>query len=983
MCFRAEKKRITPGGRVLRLIGLAVSLLLAGSAAAQPGAQDAVRLQLSNTSGFQFAGYYAALDQGYYLEEGLKVSIIERASDESPADEVLSGRAEFGVLASELVRLRLEGKPLVAVAAIFQESPLCFVTLADSLISSPADLIGKRVQLDDGDIELRALLRSAGVPITDLIVSPRSRNIEDLVERRTDAIAGYVSSEPNILRLRGAPVSVIRPTNYGVDLYGDTLFTSEVQLREHPARVAAFRRATLRGWQYALDHRDQVIDSLMTRHGGAERGQTRDLLRFEATSVRDLILPDLIALGEINRDRVQRTARMLTGLGLVAPPAPAALTGFVFDPSPPSPASGVVRWLMIGLAASLMIGAVATIWNVQLRRAVERQTQEYRESERRLVEAQAIGRVGDWQVDLATGEQLWSREVYRIMDRDPALGPPAREESLEKYTPEDRARLEEAIRRARELKETTQLDLSAVLPSGRLLHQTSVIAPVVDEDGKVIRIVGTVQDITARKAAEAARAQLASIVESSNDAIISTDLSGHVTSWNEGAERLFGYAAGEITGRPVSMLIPPGSVDGGPRLGQDARIANDETTRVRKDGRAIEVSITISPVRDESGRIIGASSIIRDITERKRAEARYRSLIDHAPDAIVILDVEAGRFVEANPGACRLHGLSRDVLLTKNHIELSPPVQPDGRPSEEAAMEYVRAALMGQTPVFRWDHLRADGTVVPCEIRLVSIPSEGGLLVRGSITDITDRLRNEENLKRRTEDLERSNRELERFAYVASHDLQEPLRMVTSFTQLLAKRYSGKLGADADEFIGYAVDGAKRMQMLIDDLLAYSRAGKLPLKLAQFPVDEALDAALANLRPTIETTRATVTRAALPTVFADQTQMVQVLQNLVANALKFTKDRVPTVHIAAARDNGDWVFSVQDNGIGIDPRHTARLFVMFQRLHPRHEYPGSGIGLAICKMIVERLGGRIWVQSTPGEGSTFLFSIPERREAIA
>lgn len=969
-------------GPVLRLIGVLVILLWAGSAAAQTGGQDAVRLQLSNTSRFQFAGYYAALDQGYYLEEGLKVSIIERASDESPADEVLSGRAEFGVLASELVRLRLEGKPLVAVAAIFQESPLCFVTLADSLISSPADLIGKRVQLDDGDIELRALLRSAGVPITDLIVSPRSRNIEDLVERRTDAIAGYVSSEPNILRLRGAPVSVIRPTNYGVDLYGDTLFTSEVQLREHPARVAAFRRATLRGWQYALDHRDQVIDSLMTRHGGAERGQTRDLLRFEATSVRDLILPDLIALGEINRDRVQRTARMLTGLGLVAPPAPAALTGFVFDPSPPSPASGVVRWLMIGLAASLMIGAVATIWNVQLRRAVERQTQEYRESERRLVEAQAIGRVGDWQVDLATGEQLWSREVYRIMDRDPALGPPAREESLEKYTPEDRARLEEAIKRARELQETTQMDLSAVLPSGRLLHQTSVIAPVVDADGKVIRIVGTVQDITARKAAEAARAQLASIVESSNDAIISTDLAGNVTSWNNGAERLFGYAAGEITGRPVSILIPPGSDDEGPRLGQDTRIANDETTRVRKDGRTIEVSITISPVRDESGRIIGASSIIRDITERKRAEARYRSLIDHAPDAIVILDVEAGSYVEANPGACRLHGLSREVLLTKNHIELSPPVQPDGRPSEEAAIEYVRAALMGQTPVFRWDHLRADGTIVPCEVRLVSIPSESGLLVRGSITDITDRLRNEENLKRRTEDLERSNRELERFAYVASHDLQEPLRMVTSFTQLLAKRYSGKLGADADEFIGYAVDGAKRMQMLIDDLLAYSRAGKLPLKLAQFPVDVALDAALANLRPTIESTKATVTRAELPTVFADQTQLVQVLQNLVANALKFTRDRAPAVHIAAARDNGDWVFSVKDNGIGIDPRHTARLFVMFQRLHPRHEYPGSGIGLAICKMIVERLGGRIWVQSTPGEGSVFLFSIPERREAI-
>ena len=204
--------------------------------------------------------------------------------------------------------------------------------------------------------------------------------------------------------------------------------------------------------------------------------------------------------------------------------------------------------------------------------------------------------------------------------------------------------------------------------------------------------------------------------------------------------------------------------------------------------------------------------------------------------------------------------------------------------------------------------------------------------------------------------------------------------MVTSFTQLLAKRYTGKLGTDADEFIGFAVDGAKRMQMLIDDLLTYSRAGKLPVKLASFPADAALDSALLNLQPRIESAGATVTREALPTITADQTQLVQLFQNLVANAIKFRGELPPQVHVSALRDNGDWVFSVQDNGIGIDPRHIGRLFVMFQRLHPRHEYPGSGIGLAVCKMIVERFGGRIWVESTPGHGSRFRFAIPVHPE---
>jgi light-regulated signal transduction histidine kinase (bacteriophytochrome) len=238
-------------------------------------------------------------------------------------------------------------------------------------------------------------------------------------------------------------------------------------------------------------------------------------------------------------------------------------------------------------------------------------------------------------------------------------------------------------------------------------------------------------------------------------------------------------------------------------------------------------------------------------------------------------------------------------------------------------------------------------------------------------------------LQRKSQELGRSNAELEQFAYVASHDLQEPLRMVASYTQLLARRYRGKLDKDADEFIEFAVDGATRMQTLIRDLLSYSRVmtqGRSPQ-----PVDAkvACTAALENLRKSIEESHARVSVGTLPTVKADATQLTQLFQNLIGNALKYRNERAPEIRVDAKPTEQAWLFSVQDNGIGIEPQYYERIFQMFQRLHTRAEYSGTGIGLAICRRIVERHGGRIWVESQPGAGSTFLFAIPcEERAAI-
>ena len=271
---------------------------------------------------------------------------------------------------------------------------------------------------------------------------------------------------------------------------------------------------------------------------------------------------------------------------------------------------------------------------------------------------------------------------------------------------------------------------------------------------------------------------------------------------------------------------------------------------------------------------------------------------------------------------------------------------------------------------------RKDESEFPIEIMLSPLESDQGILVTAAIRDITVRKNAELNLIQKVEDLNRSNEELEQFAYVASHDLQEPLRMVASYTQLLSRRYKGTLDADADEFIAFAVDGANRMQRLIQDLLAFSRVGKRKLELFDLPSDRALRQALLNLSGAIKQSGALVTNGLLPEVKADEVQLTQLFQNLIGNAIKYHSSGVPHIHISAARNGLPmWTFSVRDDGLGIDSQFFEKIFGMFQRLHKRDEFEGTGMGLAICKKIVERHGGSISVESKPGSGSTFHFTL--------
>jgi PAS domain S-box-containing protein len=411
-----------------------------------------------------------------------------------------------------------------------------------------------------------------------------------------------------------------------------------------------------------------------------------------------------------------------------------------------------------------------------------------------------------------------------------------------------------------------------------------------------------------------------------------------------------------------------GSAAGNPRALRDA------VDLIQRSGGRV---VFATPLGEPAAPQPTASGMSSGLAESPESAAKYRALLEAAPDAMVVVDV-LGEIVLLNLQAEKTFGYRRDELVGQPVTNIIPEgfaerLVADGlRPAAEALAQHMGTGI-------ELSGRRKNGSEFPIEIMLSPLDSDEGIVVTAAIRDISVRKATEATLLQKVEELKRSNEELGQFAYIASHDLQEPLRMVASYTQLLARRYKGRLDKDADEFIGFAVDGASRMQQLIQDLLDYSRIGTKGRDLIETSSEVALQQALRNLRGAIEESHALVTHDPLPLVLADPMQLSQLFQNLIGNAIKYQKTgAVPEVHISAGRNgNPKWTFSVKDNGLGIDPQYFERIFGMFQRLHKRNEFAGTGMGLALCKKIVERHGDTISVESEPGRGSTFRFALAE------
>jgi PAS domain S-box-containing protein len=470
------------------------------------------------------------------------------------------------------------------------------------------------------------------------------------------------------------------------------------------------------------------------------------------------------------------------------------------------------------------------------------------------------------------------------------------------------------------------------------------------------------------------------LLESAPDAIVGIGRDGRIAFVNAQTEKLFGYAREDLIGTSVEKLVPERyhGAHGAHRSGYftDPRTrpmgAGLDLYGLRSDGSEFPAEISLSSIETPDGLL--ATAAIRDITDRKKAEAKFQQLLESAPDAIVGID-RNGRIGLVNAQTEKLFGYAREDLIGQP-VEKLVPERYHGAHGAHRSGYFTDPRTRPMGAGLDLYGLRSDGSEFPAEISLSSIETEDGLLATAAIRDITDRKDAERDLARHAAELQRSNVELSQYAYVASHDLQEPMRMVVTYTDRLGEHLAGTLEPRAQEWANYVVEGATRMQSLIEGLLEFSRVRPEEAEFVEVDCEIVLRRALANLQAAIQESGAAVTHDPLPTISADAVQLLQLFQNLVGNALKFCGDEPPVVHLACELEGGEWHFRVTDNGIGIDSADTDRIFVLFQRLHSKDAYAGAGIGLALCKKIVDAHHGRIWVQSAPGEGATFHWLIP-------
>jgi len=468
-------------------------------------------------------------------------------------------------------------------------------------------------------------------------------------------------------------------------------------------------------------------------------------------------------------------------------------------------------------------------------------------------------------------------------------------------------------------------------------------------------------------------------------AIFVFDTEGNVLSWNEGAQHLTGYSENEILGKNISIFYTAkDKAKGTPNLNmQMAKKSGhyeQEGYRVKKDGSPFWANVTYSAIYNSDKQLTGFSKVTRDMTKQRLASEELKetnnfldSVLENIPNMIFVKDAEKLTFLRFNKAGEKLLGHTKKDMLGKSDYDFFPKEQADFFTSNDKnVLSQNDIVDIPEEPVNtktgqRWLHTK--------KIPILS-PSGKPAYLLGISEDITDMRQAMLDLAQKTRELERSNSELEQFAYVASHDLQEPLRTITSYLQLLAARYKDKLDKDADDFIDFAVDGSKRMKTLINSLLDYSRINKVrPFEMIE--TSNILNEIKLNMSDQIKESNAIIKYDKLPKIYGDTVLIGQLFQNLVGNAIKFRGDERPEITINGEVKNGEYLFSVKDNGIGLKSEYFDKIFIIFQRLNSREKYEGTGIGLSICKKIIERHGGKIWVESEPGKGSVFYFTLKQ------
>ncbi|MEO5563331.1 MAG: PAS domain S-box protein, partial [Chitinophagaceae bacterium] len=606
-----------------------------------------------------------------------------------------------------------------------------------------------------------------------------------------------------------------------------------------------------------------------------------------------------------------------------------------------------------------------------------------------------------WDWDLESNNVYWDEAFRSLFGYDPEKDITTIHEWDAHIHPDDAQNVIDSVDAV-----TKSVSSSQWQAEYRFLKSNGVYANVLDrgfvmrdKNGKPIRMIGAMQDITDKLKADQdlrdSEEKRSLIMNAALDAIICMNLKGIITFWNPQAEKIFGWKAEEVIGRTLSEIIIPPAF----RSFHDKGLENYaktghgpalnvllELSAINRDNKEFPIELTVLPIRQEKEEFFCA--FVRDITRRKTTEEqlklskeRYDTVAKATNDVIYEWDiVNDVNYWSEGYEIMFGHKRTGDIMSADSWVN---NLHPDEKENLFAAT--YEAFEKKQTSLTRELRFRcADGSYKTIFDKLVILydKNDKPLKIVGAMQDITERKEHEtaiinlnRQLNKRAEELAASNAELENFAYVASHDLQEPLRMVSSFLQLLEKKYKSELDETANQYINFAVDGADRMKCLILDLLEYSRVNTSQELRSHTEISDIINQVINTYSTKIHDTKAVIKLQLMPSINVNSTQMTQLFQNLIGNALKYNKSVAPEIEIGCEEKENEWQFFVKDNGIGIDPKFFDRVFIIFQRLHSKTQFSGTGIGLAICKKIVEKHGGKIWIESIDKKGCTFIFTL--------
>lgn len=866
----------------IRAMLSALLILVLALAGLPARANESVALQLKWLHAYQFAGYYAARELGYYRAAGLEVDIREGHPGIDVAQQVASGAAQYGVESTGLLLDRNRGMPVVALAVVFQHSPDILMAPARLGIASPQQLVSKRVMTSYSTPAIAAMLRSEAGSLEKYQILHQTNDLGGLAEGRLDAVAGYITDQPYYYQQQGFPITILRPIHYGVDFYGDNLFTSEAELRRHPARVQAFRAASLKGWAYAMAHPEETI-AMVQRYGAT---RSADHLRYEYAAMRPLILPDLIEMGHMNPDRWRRIADTYVGLGQLR--ADYSLEGFLYQPDPASDLERIKPYLWTGaggMALAALVIATLLGFNRRLRREV--------------------------------GERLLAE--------------------------------------------------SALLESNAALTQANQRLRYIE-----------------------------AIVASSQDAIISQTPGGKVTSWNRGAEFLLGYSAQDMIGQPAAVLLstelPHEEAALLARVAGGEEISPYETRYLRKDGLAVWVSVSLSPIRSPAGAVVGVSKVARDINAFKRAEEKNRQLLDildETPDFVGSCTVD-GTVTYLNKSGYALSGrradLGCDMLETKDfHPDWAcRKIEGEGIPTAMA-----QGLWQGETAL-----RREDGQEIPVSQIILAHRDAAGWPTHLTtiMRDIRREKAHESALREAKERAEAANLAKSQFLATMSHEIRTPLNAIIGTTYLMDQ---GPLDPAQRRDVHTIQAAGKGLLALINDILDLSKieAGEMIVEDQLFSLPELLNELRSIFSASAASKGIALIIPELPDgipalLVSDSHRLRQILMNLLSNALKFTDQghvglAVSRVDGAASDPTLRLRFAVADTGIGIGPEAQAGLFTPFKQADSSttRRYGGTGLGLSIVKKLAKLMGGEVGVDSAPGAGSTFWVELTLRVSA--